>query len=171
MTRLHVPGYRMGMAQRPRICSRVVILVAVAATLLATWLPPARACACVPATAAAVQGGPGAVAAPAGSCLCCRHRPADEADFRSCCRAHDTAEPGANGSCGCNTSARPDNPEPAVPPRPSDTDEGGSPTAADAAPAYGLLRPPPDGRAAEVVLRRHGLPPIDLVISLSRLTC
>jgi hypothetical protein len=170
LTRLPGTGYRMGMARRLHIGSRVVILVAVASTLLATWLPPARACACESATTAAVHGGTGATAAPADSCPCCCNQPDDA--IPPCCRAHHPAATrDGSGSCGCASPAQPDDAPPAAPPRSVDPDEVGSPTAADIGTVPASPRPPAATPAVEAARGRAGPPPVDLIISLSRLTC
>lgn len=155
----------MSMAGRSRNGFRLVSLVAAAATLLAAWLPPGRACACGPVTPI---GTPATVQAPA-PCPCCGPRPAADQARRPCCPA--PAKSGPAASCDCSARSRPANPEPAVPPRPAAGDDHSVLVAvAFAPPVYGIAAPagPP---AAELAVRAADLPPIDLVISLSRFTC
>ena len=159
----------MSMAGRPGIGSRLVILVAVAATLLAAWLPPGWACACSPTVAAGVTE---PASEPATTCPCCRHLPADDHDRRSCCATHEPAGDEAGPrDCGCGAPARPDSSPPAAPPRPADSDEAGNPTAADVVADAGYGRPPVTTPAVEAARGRAGPPPVDLIISLLRITC
>jgi hypothetical protein len=165
-----VSGYRMGMAGRPGIGSRLVLLVAVASTLLATWLPAVRACPCVAASPASVADRAETAPEPPRTCPCCGHQPGGD-DVPPCCRDHRAApEPGTCAPCDCK-SAPPQTPEPTAPPRPSDTDEIGGPTATDAVTALEHARPPVTTPAVEAARGRAGPPPVDLIISLSRLTC
>jgi hypothetical protein len=162
----------MGMAGRPGIGSRLVILVAVASTLLATWLPPGRACACAATPAAGTTSVAKTGNKPATPCPCCRNRPADDHSNRSCCQTHEPADAElSTGTCGCSSPAQPDSTPPAAPPRPIDSDEAGNPIAADTTAAAAPTRPPVTTPAFEAARGRAGPPPVDLIISLLRITC
>ena len=156
----------MSMVGRPTIGPRIVILVTVAATLLAAWMPLGRVCACGPA--------PGTVrtviAEPAAACPCCGSRPSDEPP-RACCLAHKADQSGEAQGCDCGPLSRPENPEPTAPPRPADSDDFSAPTTADVLPATADTRPPVGPSAAEVAVHLADPPPTDLTISLSRFTC
>ena len=157
------------MAGRPGIGSRLVILVAVAATLLATWLPAGRACACAATVATGVTE---TANEPANPCPCCRHRPADENSHQSCCQSHVPADAEfGTGDCGCTSPAQPDSAPPTAPPRPADTEEAGSPVVADTTAVSASTRPPVTTPAVEAARGRIGPPPVDLIISLLRITC
>ena len=154
----------MSMVGRSRNRSRLVTLVAVAATLLAAWLPAARACACEPVTAAAAIPSAGSVPV----CPCCGTRPSADAAPRPCCVSHaKAAEP---RGCECGSPTRPGNPEPTAPPRPAGPDDSHVLTATLGAPVVGLVPVLAGPTAAETVARLADPPPADLVISLSRIT-
>jgi hypothetical protein len=139
----------------------LVTWVTAAATLLAAWRTPGPACACT--APAAVQR------------ACCCSAPAQNAEAccpkattaKSCCPHHAPAQT-QTGRCGCSTAGHE---APAVPPRPAaDLDELG--------PFTGLpvevpdLALPPAGHPAFGSLALPApAPPIDLTLSLSRLTC
>jgi hypothetical protein len=154
----------MSMAGRSRNGFRLVSLVAAAATLLAAWLPPGQACACGPVTPINTT----VTAAAPAFCPCCGTRPAADQARRPCCPAPANSAP-ATG-CACSARSRPANPEPAVPPRPTAGDDHPVLFAAVfAPPAHGVA--PAGPPAAELAIHAAGPPPIDLIISLSRLTC
>ena len=170
MTPSPLSGYRMSMAGRSGLGSSLVILVAVAATLLATWLPPGQACACVSATTASVADREQSPAEPVRPCPCCGHQPGD-LDVPPCCRDHEAApEPGTGRPCDCEP-APPATHDPAAPPRSSDTDETGGPSATDTIATSAHSRPPVTTPAVEAARGRAGPPPVDLIISLLRITC
>jgi hypothetical protein len=159
----------MSMAGRPGFGSRVVLLVAVLSTLLATWVPPARACACGIA-GVAVDRAP-SLDAPARACPCCGHQPGDS-DLPECCRDHQAAPETAPGrTCDCSSTADSQMPDPAVPPRPSDPDELAGPTTLDSVATLEHARPPVTTPGVEAARGRAGPPPVDLIISLLRITC
>jgi hypothetical protein len=156
----------MGMAGRSRIGSRLVSLMAAAATLLATWLPLGRACACGPVGPASVTAAPEPAV-----CPCCGKRPAGDDAPRPCCPSHAKPDqPAPATGCGCGVQGGPVNPEPTAPPRPAESDDGPVLTAALAAPPADLV-PVPVGLSGQVADHLADPPPIDLVISLSRFTC
>lgn len=161
----------MSMVGRSPHRSRLVTLVTVAATLVAAWLPAARACACGPVArpateAAAPNLGPAAV------CPCCKVRPAADEAPRPCCVAHaNSATQGEPNGCECGSPARPGNPDPTAPPRPADSNDSHVLTAALVAPVVGTVPVLAGHLASATVARLAGPPPTDLVISLSRITC
>jgi hypothetical protein len=169
LTRVAPPGYRMGMVGRSAIGSRLVVLVTVAATLLASWVPLARACAC---TAAPASGAVTAEPGPAAVCPCCGQRPSPDKPARACCPAPAKADPpGGTKRCGCGPVSRPADPAPTAPPRPADSSDSPVPAVAGIAPAAGIAPMPAGPTTAERAAQAADPPPTDLVTSLSRLTC
>ena len=150
----------------PTIGPRLVVLVTVAATLLAAWMPLGRTCACGPARGTVRT----VVPEPAVACPCCGSRPSDEAP-RACCLSHKADNPSEPKGCDCGPLSRPDNPEPTAPPRPADSDDHNVPTSAHVLPASANTVPPAGPSVAEVAVHLADPPPTDLVISLSRFTC
>ena len=164
----------MCMVGRPGIGSRLVLLVTVAATLLAAWMPLARVCACR-AAAGPVSVAGGAVTpdpAPAAPCPCCGKSLSPGEMPRPCCLSHARVDKqGPVSTCGCGAWSPPSNPEPAAPPRPGDSDNNHALSVAAVVPAVVSAPVPVGPAAAELAARLTGPPPTDLVISLSRFTC
>ena len=171
----------MSMVGRSRTGSHLVMLVTVAATLLAAWMPLERVCACepFPASAYELKVASDVAASSPCRCECCQSNPVTAGNKRSCCLGGH-AELQANGNpsalpsagkehCGCGPATEPTDPNPSTPPRPAEQDE--TQVSADAVPAYGQIVPDAGPTLALAVTHQSGAPPTDLVISLSRLTC
>jgi hypothetical protein len=167
LTRWPLHGYRMGMVGRSAIGSRLVVLVTVAATLLASWVPLARACACM---AAPVSGTAAGDPEPAAVCQCCGQRAASDQAPRACCPLKADHSGGAK-PCDCGPVSGPADSAPTAPPRPADTDDSLALTVAAIAPVAGIVPVRVGPTAAERAAHLADQPPTDLVTSLSRLTC
>lgn len=154
----------MSMAGRSRIGSRLVSLVAAAATLLAAWLPPGRACAC------GTMGGPTRPVATASKaapvCPCCGQRLVPGQAAKPCC----VGRAGEPKGCGCEPVSPPDQPQPATPP-PAGSDDGPVSIAGTITPTWVNASLTAGPTADEFAIQFGDPPPADLVISLSRLTC
>jgi hypothetical protein len=145
------------MILRSGIGLALVTWVTAAATLMAAWRTPGPACAC-----AAPSAAPRACccSAPDGQSGCPK-----AAAHKSCCQ-HQSPARTTTGQCGC-AAAGPE--APAAPPRPAaDLDEL-SPLALP--PALDPALPPAGHPAFGSLALPAPAPPIDLTLSLSRLTC
>jgi hypothetical protein len=158
----------MGMARRSRIGFRLVSLVAAAATLLAAWLPPGRACACGAMSPSKTSAAAFTESAPV--CPCCGKRP-DEAPRPCCPPPTKPGKPAPTTECDCGPLSEPANSEPATAPRPAGSDDGSVLTAIPFALPASWIALPVGPLTADVAVPVAGPPPIDLVISLSRFTC
>src|SRR5829696_1021827 len=136
----------------------LVTWVTAAATLTAAWRTPGPHCAC--AAPAAVHPTCCCSAPKAESCC------AKATAHKSCC--HPAPAPTQAGRCGCSAPAPG---APAVPPRPAgDLDELG-PLAVASLDAPGSALPHAGHPAYGSLAHPAPPPPIDLTVSLSRLTC
>jgi hypothetical protein len=158
----------MSMARRSHFGFRFISLLAAAATLLAAWLPPGRACAC--GSVSPNNTTAAAITESAPACPCCGKRP-DEAPRPCCPPPTRPGKPAPSTECDCGPLSGPANSEPTAPPRPAGSDDGSVVTAAPFAPPASWIAVPIGPLTAEVAVHVAGPPPIDLVISLSRLTC
>ena len=138
-----------------------VIWLSIGATLLTTWMPPARACACT------IKPEP--VAQVVQPCPCCCSMTHSGEDTMPCCESRQQPAKGQLGSCGCNSNQQ-NTPDPTAPPAPAETDDARLLTSlANASPdaLQGLI----GSFIVDVLAELPVPPPTDLVISLSRITC
>jgi hypothetical protein len=154
LTRGAVATYATYMTLRSGIGLALVAWVTAAATLMAAWRTPGPACAC--ATPAAAHR------------ACCCSAPGPKAEAHKSCCPHQAPARAQTGQCGCPTAG---SEPPAVPPRPAaDLDEL-SPFAGLPAEVPDLPLPPAGHPAFGSLAPPEPAPPIDLTLSLARLTC
>jgi hypothetical protein len=154
-------GYRISMVGRSHYLSRIVMLLTVASTLLATWLPPVRVC--------AYGTQPDPVAQSPGQCPCCCNSPSSGEGPMPCCLAQQEADKSERGTCGCDSNQQ-NTPEPTAPPQPAETDDTRFLTTL-CNPGLDTLQGPIGSSLVDVLAQLPAPPPTDLVISLSRITC
>ena len=158
----------MYMIAQSRISVILVTWLTGTATMAAAWPTPGMACGC--AAKAPVQ-----YLAPAGCCCCGTDRVGGQ---QPCCRSGSavqdschTSEPRAEaGPCRCS-APMPEPSPPVAPARPAaEFDDFGPPTLSPAI-AFGSVLPPAGHRLFGPFTTQVPAPPIDLTLSLSRLTC
>jgi hypothetical protein len=160
LTRATYATYLTYMMMRSGIGLALVTWVTAAATLSAAWRTPGPGCACA------------APAATARTTCCCSLPKAESscpmaAAGKSCCQ-HQSPAPSRPGGCGCSTAG---SDAPAVPPRPAADGDHLGPHAILALDAPGSALPPAGHPAFGSLAHPAPAPPIDLTLSLSRLTC
>jgi hypothetical protein len=157
----------MSMVGRPTIRQRLIVLATMAATLLSAWQPASRACACGTIAESVKLAAP----EPPRVCPCCGDVPTVDEPLPPCCQNRKSDQTGDPKGCSCAPVSPPGNSEPTAPPRPADSDDNIVLTAGDPLLVADDLHPPAGPSTAALVVSSADLPPTDLVISLSRLTC